>query len=88
LLGKSDKLLKKQGMETDIFEGDDTADRKGLYLVSYDKDGETKNSFDTKRLQRMMKTVIRVNERGLNLMFNPLLQNFRTDIDRKERKKD
>jgi uncharacterized protein involved in outer membrane biogenesis len=88
LLGKSDKLLKKQGMETDIFEGDDTADRKGLYLVSYDKDGETKNSFDTKGLQRMMKTVIRVNERGLNLMFNPLLQNFRTDIDRKERKKD
>ncbi|MDD3891821.1 MAG: AsmA family protein [Bacteroidales bacterium] len=88
LLGKSQKLLKKQGMESDIFEGEDKSKRSGLFLVSYDKEGETKNGFDTKSLQRYMKTVIRVHERGLNLIFNPLLQNYSTDIDRKEGKRD
>jgi hypothetical protein len=87
LLGKSKKLLKRQGMESDVFEGEDKSNRTGLFLVSYDKEGETKNGFDTKSLQRYMKTVIRVHERGLNLIFNPLLQNYSTDIDRKEGKR-
>ncbi|MDD2277598.1 MAG: AsmA-like C-terminal region-containing protein [Bacteroidales bacterium] len=87
LLGKSQKLLKRQGMESDVFEGEDKSNRTGLFLVSYKKGKETKNGFDTKQLQKMMKTTIRVHERGLNLIFNPLLQNFSTDIDRKERKR-
>lgn len=88
LLGKSKKLLKRQGMESDVFEGEDKSKRSGLFLVSYDREGEKKNGFDTKSLQRYMKTVIRVHERGLNLIFNPLLQNYSTDIDRKEGKRD
>ena len=73
-------------METDVFEGDDTADRSGLYLVSYKKEGKSKHGFDTKALQRMMLTMIRVNENGLKMIFHPQLLNFNTDIERKERR--
>lgn len=84
LFGKTDKLLKQQGMESDVFEGVDKADRKGLYLVAKKRDGDTKYGFDNKSMQRMMNAMIRTNERGLNLMFHPRLFNFSTEIDRKK----
>ncbi len=86
LIGKNKKLLKKQGMESDMFKGDDKADRNGLFLVSYKKEGKSKHGFDTKQLQKMMLTTIKVHERGLNLIFHPQLLNFNTDIERKERR--
>ncbi|MDY0253903.1 MAG: AsmA-like C-terminal region-containing protein, partial [Tenuifilaceae bacterium] len=85
LLGKSDKLLKQQGMEPDGFSSEDDSNRKGLHLVSLKRDGESKHGFDNKRLQRTMSTTIRVNERGLNLIFNPRLVSYNTNIDRGER---
>ncbi|MFP4556029.1 MAG: AsmA family protein [Bacteroidales bacterium] len=87
LLGKSDKLLEKQGKESDLFEGEDTSERRGLYLVSLNRDGKSKHGFDNKRLQKIMSTTIRIQERGLNLMFHPRLANYSTDLDRKEVKK-
>lgn len=87
LLGKSDKLLEKQGKESDLFEGEDSAKRRGLHLVSLNRDGKSKHGFDNKRLQRVMSTTIRIQERGLNLMFHPRLANYSTDLDRKEAKK-
>lgn len=87
LLGKSNKLLKQQGMEADGFSDKDESSRKGLYLVSYKRDGDTKNGFDNKRLKQVMSTTIRVNERGLSLIFNPKLVSYNTNIDRGEREK-
>jgi uncharacterized protein involved in outer membrane biogenesis len=88
LLGKSDKLLEKQGMEKDGFGGDDGSSRKGLRLVSLKRGEETKHGFDNKRLNKIMSTTIRVNERGLNLIFNPRLVSYNTNLDRGERAKD
>jgi hypothetical protein len=85
LLGKSSRLLKEQGMEKDGFEGEDESSRRGLYLVSLNRNGETKHGFDNKRLQRNMNATIRVQERGLSLIFHPRLVNFSTELDRKER---
>ncbi len=87
LVGKSNKLLKQQGMESDVFEGQDKANRSGLYLVALNRGKDSKYGFDTQHLQRLMKTTIRVQERGLNLIFNPKVVNFSTEIDRRERKK-
>jgi hypothetical protein len=83
LFGKTDKLLKQQGKESDVFEGVDEADRRGLYLVAQKRDGNTKYGLDNKSLQRMMNAMIRTNERGLNLLFHPRLFNFSTEIERK-----
>lgn len=87
MLGKSKKLLKKQGLKDEGFEGPNKAKRSGLYLVALQKGKESKYSFDTKELQSIMKATIRVQERGLNLVFHPHVMNFSTEIDRKETKR-
>lgn len=87
MLGKSKKLLKKQGFKDEGFEGPNKAKRSGLYLVSLHRGKESKTGFDTKELQATMKATIRVQERGLNLVFHPHVMNFSTDIDRKELKR-
>lgn len=87
MLGKSKKLLKKQGLKEEGFEGKDKAKRSGLYLVALQRGKETKYGFDTKELQTLMRTTIRVQERGLNLVFHPHVMNFSTDIERKEIKR-
>ncbi|QKG78920.1 AsmA family protein [Tenuifilum thalassicum] len=86
MFGKSKKLLKKQGLKDEDFEGSDKAKRSGLYLVALERGNDTKYGFDTKALQRIMKTTIRVQERGLNLVFHPHRMNFSTDLYRKELK--
>ena len=87
MLGKSKKLLKKQGLKDEGFEGPNKAKRSGLYLVSLQRGKESKTGFDTKELQANMKATIRVQERGLNLVFHPHVMNFSTEIDRKEPKR-
>ncbi len=84
MFGKSKKLLKRQGLKAEDFEGDNKAKRSGLYLVALERGKNSKYSFDTKQLQRVMKATIRVQERGLNLVFHPYVMNFSTDLDRKE----
>jgi len=87
MLGKSKKLLKKQGLKDEGFEGPNKAKRSGLYLVSLQRGKESKTGFDTKELQANMRATIRVQERGLNLVFHPHVMNFSTEIDRKESKR-
>ncbi|MEY1638524.1 AsmA family protein [Tenuifilum osseticum] len=87
MLGKSKKLLKKQGLKDEGFEGPNKAKRSGLYLVAFERGKESKYGFDTKELQAIMKATIRVQERGLNLVFHPHVMNFSTELDRKEPKR-
>ncbi len=87
LVGKSEKLLKAQGKQSDLFDSEGDKNRKGLYLLALNRNGETKYGFDNKRTQRMMNAEIRVQEQGLGLIFNPLLTNYSTELDRKEVKK-
>jgi hypothetical protein len=86
LLGKSNKLLRKQGMKSDVFEGVDKSKRSGLPLVAMKRDGESKYGIDNKNLQQRMIATIRVQERGLSLIFHPRLINFSTELDRKDRR--
>lgn len=84
LLGKSDNLLKQQGMEKDGFKGDDQSDRKGLFLVAMDRNGEKRHRWDQPALRRRMESQINVQSIGLGLVFNPRLVNYSTDLDRRE----
>jgi hypothetical protein len=86
LLGKSNRLLRKQGMKSDVFEGVDKSKRSGLPLVAMKRDGESKYGIDNKNLQQRMIATIRVQERGLSLIFHPRLINFSTELDRKDRR--
>jgi len=87
LLGKSDKLLKAQGKESDLFTDEKSSERKGLYLLALNRNGESKYGFDNKRAQRIMTAEIKVQEQGLNLIFHPKLVNYSTALDRREVKK-
>lgn len=83
LLGKSDNLMKKQGLEGDITSADDkNVDRKGLYLVVMENQGVNKTGFDNKKLQRKMQNTIKVQNAILGVMFHPKMVNFSTDFDR------
>lgn len=86
IFGKNKKVLEDQGFESTVFEGEDEAKRRGTPIIAKDLDGETKYGPDSKAARRMMKTRIRLKERGLNLIFHPRLVNFSTDLDRKEGK--
>ncbi len=87
LVGKSDKLLKAQGKESDLFDGTDEKERRGLNLMALNRKGETKYGFDNKRMQKIMNAEIRVQETGLGLLFNPKLTNYSTELNRREVKK-
>jgi len=87
LMGKSNKLLKAQMKESDLTDDKDESTRKGLNLLALNRDGNTKYSFDNKRMQRMMTAEIRVQERGLSLIFHPKLVSYSTDLARKGVKK-
>ena len=87
LLGKSDKLLKQQGKESDLFDETDTKERRGLNLLSMNRKGNSSNGFDNQRAQKVMTAEIKVQNRGLSLLFHPKLVNYSTELDRREIKK-
>ena len=72
--------------ESDLLDGDEST-RKGLNLLALNRDGNTKYGFDNKRMQRVMTAEIRVQERGLSLLFHPKLVSYSTDLIRKEIRK-
>ena len=82
LFGKSDKLMKQQGLEGDIVEEGKSTERKGMYLVTMENNGVSKTGFDNKKLQRVINSTIRVQRRMLNIIFHPTLVNFSTAFDR------
>ncbi|NJO89655.1 MAG: hypothetical protein HC831_12445 [Chloroflexia bacterium] len=81
-MGKSKKLLKKQE-ELDKKEGG-TVDRRGLNLFAMDIDGEDKYGMESSNSKRKkeLKKLLNVQQGILNLLFNPTLVNYSTDIDR------
>lgn len=84
--GKSDKLMEEQAKQNKKDGG--TVDRKGLNLVSMDRDGEKKNGFDNEKLKKKFANELNKQEGFLNLLFNPLLVNYSTDLDRSAREKE
>lgn len=86
LLGKSNNLLKQQGLEKEGFKGNDDSNRKGLFLIAMDRNGEKRHRWDQPSLRRRMESQINVQGIGLGIVFNPRLVNYSTDMDRKEGK--
>ncbi len=74
LSGKVNKRSKEE-LESG-FDPDD----KGRYYVSSYIDGKSKAWFDNKKDREKMTTRIRMNKRGLQVLFNPLLVTYDTDI--------
>ncbi len=84
LFGKRKKLLEEQGFDDEALKDKETGERKGLELVAKDIGGESKYGRDNERAQKMMKTRIRLQDRGLSFIFHPRLVNFSTAIDREK----
>jgi hypothetical protein len=80
LTGKSNKLMEAQAKQNKKDGG--TVDRNGINLVSMKVGDEKKNGFDNDKLkEKMRKTITRQNS-FLNLLFDPRLVNFSTDLNR------
>ncbi|PKP10530.1 MAG: hypothetical protein CVU09_06310 [Bacteroidetes bacterium HGW-Bacteroidetes-4] len=80
LTGKSKKLMEEQTKQNKKDGG--TVERNGINLVSMKVGDEKKNGFDNDKLkEKMKKTIIRQNS-FLNLLFDPRLVNFSTDLNR------
>ncbi|MBI9069428.1 MAG: AsmA family protein [Salinivirgaceae bacterium] len=78
--GKSDKLMEKQAKQNKKDGG--TVDRSGLNLVSMNIDGKNKNGFDNEKLKNKFMKGLSRQHSFLNLLFDPRLVNFSTDLDR------
>ncbi len=86
LKGKSDKLMAAQAKQNKKDGG--TVDRSGLNLVSMDVGDFKKNGFDNEKLKKKFENNLNKQEGFLKLVFNPLLVNFSTDLDRTARNRE
>jgi len=78
LVGKSEKLLKKQAKMGDIATKDKRSN--AVYMVAFSKNGEAKTRFDNKQLKSAMKTRIRLQENLLKVRFHPEMFKFDTEV--------
>ena len=53
---------------------------KSINLLAYDIDGESKYWFDTETRKKKMRTKIKVQEKQLELGFNPRLVKYETGV--------
>lgn len=83
LTGKSEKLMKEQARQNKKDGG--TVERSGIKLVSMKKEGKKKNGFDNEKLEKQFLKDLNKQQGWLRLLFNPLLVNFSTDLDRTKR---
>lgn len=86
LKGKSNKLMEEQEKQNKKDGG--TVDRKGLNLVSMKIGDDKKNGFDNDKLKKKFENNLNKQQGFLNLLFNPLLVNFSTDMDRSKKDKE
>ena len=86
LTGKSDKLMKEQAKQNK--KDGSTEERNGIKLVSLKLEDEKKNGFDNNKLEKSFKGKLNKQQGWLRLLFNPLLVNFSTDLDRTARNKE
>jgi len=83
LTGKSEKIMKEQAKQNKI--DGSNVERSGLKLVSMKKDGNKKNGFDNEKLETDFLKDLNKQQGWLQLLFNPFLVNFNTDLDRTKR---
>ena len=86
LTGKSEKLLKDQAKQNKL--DGKTDDRSGIRLVSLKMGKDKKNGLDNNKLEKDFLKDLNKQQGWLNLLFNPLLVNFSTDLDRTKRNKE
>jgi len=80
LKGKSKKLLQEQAAGGNNVSDDDT-DRSSIKLIYALNEGKSKVGFDTKKLQSAMLNKIRVQEKMLEVIFNPRGVSFDTGVE-------
>ncbi len=80
LTGKSDELMKKQKKQSKKDGG--TVERKGINLIAMEIGEEKKNGFDNAKLKAKFKKSLKRQQAFLNLLFDPRLVNFSTEMDR------
>ena len=78
MLGNSKKVMKKQSQMKDNLANEDNL--KSINLLAYDIDGESKYWFDTETRKKKMRTKIKVQEKQLELGFNPRLVKYETGV--------
>ncbi|MFO7843922.1 MAG: AsmA family protein [Bacteroidales bacterium] len=83
LTGKSEKILKEQAKQNK--KDGSNVERSGIKLVSMKKDGNKKNGFDNEKLEKEFLKDLNKQQGWLQLLFNPFLVNFNTDLDRTKR---
>lgn len=83
LTGKSKKLMEEQAKQNKKDGG--TVDRNGINLVSLQLGDTKKNGFDNEKLKKAFLNNLNKQKGFLNLLFNPMLVNFSTDLDRTAR---
>jgi len=80
LAGKSEKLMEEQAKQNKKDGG--VVERSGLKLVSLKNGDKKKNGFDNENLRTKLEKTIQRQNSFLNLLFDPSLVNFSTDLDR------
>jgi hypothetical protein len=83
LTGKSEKLMEEQAKQNKKDGG--TVDRNGINLVSLKLGDTKKNGFDNETLKKAFLNNLNKQQGFLNLLFNPMLVNFSTEMDRTAR---
>lgn len=78
MMGNSKKVMKKQSQMKDNLANEDNL--KSINLLAYDIDGESKYWFDTETRKKKMRTKIKVQEKQLELSFNPRLVKYETGV--------
>ena len=78
MAGNSKKVMKKQSQMKDNLANEDNM--RSINLLAYDIDGESKYWFDTDNRKKKMRTKIKVQEKQLELGFNPRLVKYETGV--------
>lgn len=79
MAGNSKKVMKKQSQMKDNLANEDNM--RSINLLAYDIDGESKYWFDTDNRKKKMRTKIKVQEKQLELGFNPRLVKYETGVN-------
>ena len=78
MFGKWKGVMKKQSQMKENLADEDNM--KSFNLLAYDIAGESKYGFDTESRKKKMRTRIKVQQRQLELGFNPRLVKYNTDV--------
>ena len=78
MMGNSKKVMKKQKQMKDNLANEDNM--KSINLLAYDIDGESKYWFDNETRKKKTRTKIKVQEKQLELGFNPRLVKYDTGV--------